>query len=238
MTSFFCYTGPRFINKYGISNADFHESYEGSEKTISENQELLAFAKSQYTMQSSVNKIPSDANAILQCQIGFTDNNFSVVGTTGAGPCVILAAYNPKAKEAFVTHIDALTTLKSLNLYFQKLSNEGTQKLQVFLSGGDNSSKENVIDIIKMVKETPYLDIVYSDLINTDNLGSKSFAINAKTGEFYTDVKPTQLIHHKDFKMDMVMLGFSMKQTDITLAPELHNSKDEVTLDKMQNHQR
>ena len=68
-----------------------------------------------------------------------------------------------------------------------------------------------------------------SILTNSDHYG-KSFAINAKTGEFYTDVKPTQLIHYKGFEDDMMSLALSMRPTDIQLTPELTNGKDEVLL--------
>lgn len=209
----FSYTGPRSVKQLG-SVKDFFESYEMGSKEMSEDEEPLSL------MQPSTSKIPSNAKAVIQHQIGFTDDNFSVVGTYGAGPCVILAAYNKASQQAFVAHIDGLTTLQSLNSYFLKLSELGTQKLQIFLSGGDSSSKKEVKDIIKMVKGIPYLDIVYSDLM-TSNYDSKSFAINAKTGEFYTDVRPTQLIHYKGFKDDMMSLALLTRPTAIKLTPKL-----------------
>ncbi len=52
---------------------------------------------------------PKIAYAILQNEAGVTDYNAEkyILGSFGAGPCVIMTAFNPVSKIAALTHIDA-----------------------------------------------------------------------------------------------------------------------------------
>lgn len=135
-----------------------------------------------------------EARNIPQHGVGYTDATSAkpILGSYGAGPCLIVAVYNPETKTAALSHVDELTLLHSITDIFYQLGKNSKEKLQVHLAGGDESSRNMVTEIINIISHTPNAEIISSDVLNPGG-GSKQLAIDARTGEVFTEFKLDQL---------------------------------------------
>lgn len=139
-----------------------------------------------------------DTFYVLQHEYGVTDADSSkpILGTGGAGPCVILVLYDKKNKKAVLTHIDSLTDLSSLS---QLLVGVDKGNTVAHLAGGKVCSQEECYKIFKFLQKHG-IKIENVDLIQADADEPMSMAIDARTGAIYSPVKIDQFKLAKDIE--------------------------------------
>src|SRR5262245_3901062 len=103
---------------------------------------------------------PDNTRGVLQHEYSIVSSTAkqNQLGTYGAGPCVIMAAWNPDAKKAGLAHVDALTDIGSVKNFVNQVASglkDGT-KLQVHLLGGDRSSTKLQAELVTLVKKTRF----------------------------------------------------------------------------------
>lgn len=119
--------------------------------------------------------------AILQREYGIVNNQThkKIIYSYGAGPCVILCMHDIATHQAILAHIDSLT-IEPLNNFRTFLP----ENCNVYIIGGDNSSKLLINYILKELKRHNY-KIKFAHV--KDNNRTNSFGINCMTGETYLD---------------------------------------------------
>ena len=134
-----------------------------------------------------------EAQGVLQHEVAVTDssNAFPILGSIGAGPCIIMALYNPQNKQAALCHIDSLTTLGSLDKWISRIKDR-QNIIEVHLAGGSRSSQMLVYELLIKIASDPNLVVKTSDLIDRSEWG-KSLAIDTRTGEVFTNFAFAQL---------------------------------------------
>jgi len=200
----YTYTGPKVFDKAGFFAGG---SYDEGKKLHLKQERLIREANSREQAAREGAFTTEESFSVLQHEITITDggNPKPILGSFGAGPCVIIAAYNPVTNQAMLTHVDALTSLSSLDAYFDRLSPSPRAKLQVHLAGGDDSSKEQVTIILEKIYSLRDAEILSANLCCGHE--SKSLAIDSRTGEVFTVFHPKQLGKTEDheFRMARVM---------------------------------
>ncbi len=154
----------------------------------------------------------ADAQGVLQREVAFTnaDSAKPILGTTGAGPCVAIAIYNPETKTASLAHVDADTDLSSLGGMFHQLSKESDATLEVHLAGGLMESRNNVIELIRQIQYQKNIEIKSADIIPESTTTTKSLAIDSRTGEIFTQVNLNQLDPGDDADMRKRILDMKL----------------------------
>ncbi len=170
------------------------ESFESLKAQRKAEQETLEKVKSVGQPSNRGDFTAEDARSISQQEMGYTDatSERPVLATFGAGPCVILAIHNPDTKTATLAHIDRLTELNSTDQMFYQLGKEGDSPLEVHLAGGDSSSIEMVTKLVNQIAAKDNVVIKSADIIGNGFEG-KRLAIDARTGEVFTDFEVDQL---------------------------------------------
>ncbi|MGC1853947.1 MAG: hypothetical protein WA659_01015 [Candidatus Aquirickettsiella sp.] len=210
----YIYIGPKIADR----NNFFPKSYHESIRAYTEQEDLLKGVnkKNQATVFGLFSL--EESQAVLQHEVAITNSKSKkpILGSYGARPCVIVALYNPSTKEAVLAHIDALTTLFSLNQYFTKLSSnaENGDKIQVHLSGGDNSSKKKTTALIKEINDCNDTEIISANICNGND--SKSLAIDSRTGEIFTSFRPNQLQHAPDYRLRMELVSMQFSESALS----------------------
>ena len=92
---------------------------------------------------------------------------------SGAGPCVILCMRDRISSKTILAHIDAMT-----ENYMNPFLKYDSKNTDVFLIGGDDSTRYVVYDILKKLHDKNF-DIKLSHVIDPS---SNSFAIDCVTG--------------------------------------------------------
>jgi chemotaxis receptor (MCP) glutamine deamidase CheD len=95
------------------------------------------------------------------------------LATDGAGPCVIMAVWNPDARKAGLAHVDFMKQVASG-------ARDGT-KIQVHLVGGTRDTIDLQVRLLHEIKNNPALELVSADL--GGDLENRSLAISATTGK-------------------------------------------------------
>jgi len=120
---------------------------------------------------------------VMQRQLAEAVDKYPIIGTFGAGPCIIVAMRDPITKRTALAHIDALTTMPLMQ-FFNIF--ESSNKVHVYLCGGDSSNKKQCKELLEMLKNNKGIDdkyqIIFCHLIDHN---SNSFGINSITGELY-----------------------------------------------------
>jgi len=148
---------------------------------------------------------------IIQREYGIINNNTSknIIGTYGAGPCIILSMRNRLTNDTILAHIDS-GTLNPLKP-FLKFSYENSD---VYIVGGNSTSKQLVNNILNLLKQNKF-EITFAHIIDDKN--SNSFAINCITGDIYLNDK----VKFDDFPNADERLNifekFAMFNTDLSL---------------------
>lgn len=117
---------------------------------------------------------------ILQREYGEIDKTTekSIIGSYGAGPCFIICMRNRFTYKSTLAHIDALTQNP-----LEPFEHYEPNQTDVYIIGGDNSSKTQIHDIIISLKEKKH-DIKYANIItNISNI----FATDCISGKIYMD---------------------------------------------------
>jgi len=116
--------------------------------------------------------------SVSQGEIGVLreDSKKRFLETLGAGPCIIVTAYDPSNKTAAMTHIDGLTDEKTtLNQLFGAA---GIVEIRVF--GGDSSSINQLVSIKKILEKAGAV-VQEWDILNTE----KSIILDRETGKIF-----------------------------------------------------
>lgn len=131
---------------------------------------------------------------ILSSEVGFTlaTDEKPVVATYGCKSCVALGGYEAKNRFAFVVHLMSAEQLtKSGDLILYKISQIAKEKIetpiQLHLRGGTADESQPVIQAIhhwmQIRKKDLPMEIASQDiLVKASDVGSKSLAIDARTG--------------------------------------------------------
>lgn len=132
---------------------------------------------------------------VLQREASIIDgtSEHKVVGTFGAGPCVILAGIDSGNKIGFVTHIDSMTNIvQSIRSIFSRISyNYKTSSplhFNMMIAGGQLGTSEDMINKIVEVSNRDYiqktakLDFIGKCVLST--IGSMSLGVDLTTGDF------------------------------------------------------
>lgn len=155
---------------------------------------------------------------IIQHEYAITtsESRRPVLGTFGAGPCLIIALYDTQNKIAVLAHVDALTDLNSLSRLFYSVSKEHTV---AHLYGGDHQSKDMCLEIVDIL-EKEHIQIVTSDIIR-DSYIPASLAIDARTGAIYTSIEPTEHLQiTEEIYNRMMLIGFQFLKSSIRQITE------------------
>jgi hypothetical protein len=101
-----------------------------------------------------------------------------ILGTYGAGPCVILTAYNPETGNTLLAHIDDM----SRALVFKELDKftEYGQIGYINLIGGNSSSRTSIVDILDYIKNNPKLVLQGARVVTHE---ADKVAIDSRTGK-------------------------------------------------------
>lgn len=109
------------------------------------------------TLSNCAKCTPENTVTILQTKVGYLTqgSKFAVLSSWGAGPCLIMAVYNPETKKAALTHIDASTSMYSVEMIFNNIKGESVSpSLNVYLSGSE-SAPETVKQVMEVVNQQP-----------------------------------------------------------------------------------
>lgn len=128
---------------------------------------------------------------IIQKEYAITDSGSEkpIIGTFGLGPCIALTIYDVTNQVAGIAHIDGTTHIDSLDGVFYEFNqnDDSIPQLELRLIGGDGSSRETAIKILKYFKNRGY------KLDSTDILSRKhpsAFVIDARNGVIIPNITP------------------------------------------------
>lgn len=158
------------------------------------------------TIRMSDKISPNTTLSVAQHHVAYTDatGKFPILSTFGAGPCVILAAYNRQDKRAALAHIDAGTELNCLGRIFGRIRESTDTPLEVHLAGGDSCSIDLICSLIGIVNNTKNV-VIKSSNLNTYE--ANQLALDSTTG----DIDDTFNIHRtymvKDFDTILQIVG-------------------------------
>jgi hypothetical protein len=160
---------------------------------------------------------PNIAKGVSQHEVAITnaENKQYIIGTFGADPCIIVAFYNPEFRTAGIAHIDGLTIIDSLNKYLDIVKCKSNVKLQAHIYGGNEGSKNHVLEILELLHRRGDVDIVSSGIIAAST-HNENLAINSITGEVYTKFSPYQLDLGVDIERRMLSIQLSNEKSVLT----------------------
>jgi hypothetical protein len=162
-----------------------------------------------------------EAKNVLMHHVGYTtkDSQYPILGTFGAGPCIILAT--PGA----LCHLFASTAISSVQNIFDNLKDKKNTPIEVHLLGGEMESIDMAYDLIKLIQKNDDVFIKSCDLIDKmKHEGCEDrLAIDSRTGEIYTDFDITQLDYEdeKSFSQRLYDASFTKKGTSLWVEPGL-----------------
>ena len=138
---------------------------------------------------------PEDARSIYIRGYGITsaDDQHPVLETHGAGPCLIVAAFNPETRKAGIAHLDANTDPRSINTMLDKLG--GGQPLQVYMAGGWEVTRGMVEATRGEIEQRGDAQIKKAEIINPEGT-LKGLAIDARTGEVSEEYRRIGITKH------------------------------------------
>lgn len=138
-----------------------------------------------------INFNPDETIGVLQHEFAVTHAGSAqpILGTFGAGPCIILALYDKQNKQAFLAHIDSLTDIDALSKLLISFSHRHPI---AHLYGGDNMGKNLCISILEIL-EKHQINIVNCKIEKVPFSEGASLAIDARTGTIYSPIQPKHL---------------------------------------------
>ena len=161
-----------------------------------------------------IGKIDAERSVgILQREYGiankYTDKN--IIGSFGAGPCIILCIRNKLTTDTFLAHIDAMTLpvfTGESPIIFQSQFNPNES--DVYIVGGNNQTKDQVYNLLVDLKRLDYTSIQCAYIV--DDFSSNNFAINSVTGEVYmnTDIEPIidlPLVYNENNRLNIMKIA-------------------------------
>lgn len=133
---------------------------------------------------------------VSQADIAYThpDDKHPILASYGAGPCVIVAAHNPKTGVTALAHIDSLTELNhSVRLMMYSVRGKTPDIVEVHLAGAVEHSGGD-ITLGKVIQVLDTLDFVEIKSANVARgTDAESLAIDSRTGEVFNQFNPRDL---------------------------------------------
>jgi hypothetical protein len=153
-------------------------------------------------------KINADRSiGILQREYGITNKykDKNIIGTFGAGSCIILCIRNRETTDTFLAHIDSMTHPGEnwgVSNFYTRFT---PSKSDVYIIGGNDSTKDIIYKLLVELTRMEY-KIKFSYIIDNS---SNNFAINSITGEIYTNqdidpIKDLPLVYNVNERMSML----------------------------------
>ena len=178
-----------------------------SEASVSEASVSKASAEEEYRFYRKIDgeQIPiteidvSKSEGVFQREYAITNKNKekTILGTHSAGPCVIVCMRNRETTDTFLGHIDCAGGVSSIELRMKMFPRKDTD---VYVVGGDQSSKDLVKRILRLLNEKLYnIKFLYIFWPSWFKIGDEiydtkgaNFGINCITGETYcfVDIDP------------------------------------------------
>lgn len=125
---------------------------------------------------SKIRMNPDLCEAILQKEFAITstDREKKILGTYGAGPCIILCMRDRTNTNTILAHIDATT--KNPLLPFLAFPPPNSD---VYIIGSENSTRTQLLELLIELRNRGYR-VLFAHVIDNN---SNSFAIDCETGE-------------------------------------------------------
>ncbi len=127
------------------------------------------------------------------------------IGTYGMGPCIGVAIISKnkegKVNRVGLTHIDALTDLKSLGSFVYRASKDADSVDIVMVSS--QNGREKARNILKQILINPKL--ANKSSVTAELGGSTSFAVNTLTGSVYKDIPMTAFVQDHELSSSETM---------------------------------
>lgn len=146
---------------------------------------------------------PSSTRAVSQGEAGITQHNSAqpLVGSFGAGPCVIVSVYNTKTRVAGLSHVDAVANpWQALALLSYQATKDGEGILEVDLATSQPDDNETLEKLKTKVLESDGMKL---RKIHT----SRSLVIDSRTSRTYSGIDPKQMDLGKDINRRMESRG-------------------------------
>jgi len=160
------------------------------------------------------------SEGILQREYTIISSNSikSIIGSYGAGPCIILCMRNRNNTKTILAHIDSITLnpLREFSVFDPKYTD-------VYIIGGDISSRDLIIRLLKVLIANGY-NIIFAHVIMSE---SNQFAINCITGETWLDdeLDPKSLpttIDNKERNMRLTIVGYKESNLFKVNIPDIY----------------
>lgn len=148
---------------------------------------LVAQAQLTAPLPAKAGEFPaSEARNIYIRSIGVSGETDShpVLATSGAGPCLIVALYNPQLRRGGIAHLDANTDPRSLSRMIDRLGGPDAP-LEAHLAGGWEKTRPMVESTLAYLTAHNSITLRSADLLN-EGSGLKSLALDTRTGEVAT----------------------------------------------------
>lgn len=173
----------------------------------------------------SIDFAPAQTVTVLQHEYAISNaqSEQPILGTYGAGPCVILALYDKQDRVAILAHIDSMTDTQSISKLFSLISKNETV---AHLAGGDRSheSVSMCIEIVDVLEKNN-IKIENADLARSEFNSASSLAIDARTGAIYSPVAYYQLAQTDDIEFRLKMTALHLQISALTQYHHTNSKK-------------
>jgi hypothetical protein len=154
--------------------------------------------------------------AVLQRQfsVASAENEFPILATYGAGPCVIAAFYNQSNQTSSLGHLDGWTNvIPSLNMMHLSIRENDDDNIVMHLAGGDRSSVDLQLEILDWVFHNNITLESCKLNHNMNSPQSESLAIDSRTGEVYSNFSVHNITHQKNYKTLMELTASQFQKS-------------------------
>lgn len=210
----YVYKGPSFSGPSGF----FSSSYKKAMEEVNNENELLNFANSKADAGTYGRFLSAESYALVQGEFGITSifSTKPIIGSCGAGPCIIIAIWNASTKEAILAHVDECTTFSSIELLFKIISSCESDRLEVHMHGGNSTTKTQAAQIVGLVKSKKNSELVSANLCK--GYDRKSLAIDSRTGKTLTAFSVSGLQYNDDFDVRIKTAGLRTTESPLNLV--------------------
>ncbi|MEI6094255.1 MAG: hypothetical protein WCR08_02125 [Gammaproteobacteria bacterium] len=160
--------------------------------------------------------------------LAFPDSDYPVIGSLGAGQCIILCVYDSMLKKALLTHISGLDerSPKMVNTVNKALSSFTSAHSSAYIVGGvDNSISRLTHQKITQLLNDRNINIKYQKVFQGSYQNgvcqSESFAINASNGHCYSNLG----ISHFEYTEERAMASTEPPLGDIGIVENTKSVK-------------
>ncbi len=160
--------------------------------------------------------------------VAFHDSDYPVIGSVGAGQCIILCVYDSKLKKALLTHISGLDdrSQKMINTVNNALSSFTPVHSSAYIVGGVDNSRSRLTHQ-KITQLLNYHNIkvkyqkVFQGSYQNGACQSESFAINASNGHCYSNLG----ISHFEYTEERAMASTEPPLDDIGIVENTRSAQ-------------